>query len=186
MQGETIGGGVLKLSTQLEPLAVEPHFLLKLEIERVSMPALNDFLRAYGGIDVRAGIFTGYIEVAAKDGHFRGYFKPFFENVDFSTPPGEERPLRQQIWESLVRGSAWVFKNHAKNQVATRMPFSGEFKNLNVQKWESFVSLVKHAFVEPLKKKLDSRAGPESGEKPADAATTAEPAKKKAAARPAK
>lgn len=138
---------------------MEPHFLLKLEIERVSMPALNDFLRAYGGIDVRAGIFTGYIEMAAKDGHFRGYFKPFFENVDFSTPPGEERPLRQQIWESLVRGFAWVFKNHAKNQVATRMPFSGEFKNLNVQKWESFVSLVKHAFVEPLKKKLDSRAG---------------------------
>lgn len=189
MRGETIGGGILKLSTQLEPLAVEPHFLLKLEIEQVAMPALNDFLRAYGGIDVRAGTFTGYVEMTAKDGRFGGYFKPFFENVDFSTPPGEERPLRQQIWESLVRGFAWVFKNHAKDQVATRIPFSGEFKNLNVRKWESFVNLVKHAFVEPLKMKLDSRAGLGADEKAADGTAkseAAEPAKKNSAARPPK
>ncbi|MEO6876785.1 MAG: DUF748 domain-containing protein, partial [Opitutaceae bacterium] len=46
LRGETIGSGVLKVAAQAEPLAIEPHFLLKLELEKVSLPALNEFLRA--------------------------------------------------------------------------------------------------------------------------------------------
>lgn len=163
-QGETIGGGLLKLVTQLEPLAEQPHFLLKFEVESVSMPALNDFLLAYAGVDVRAGIFNGYVEMVARDGSFSGYFKPFFEEVDFSTPANETRPLGQKIWETMVRGFAWLFKNHPRDQVATRIPFSGEFENFDIGAWESFKNLAKHAFVEPLLKKLDSRhlPGPDS------------------------
>ncbi len=155
--GETIGGGKLSLLTQVEPLASQPHFLLKLELEGVSMPALNDFLLAYGGVDVRAGTFNGYVEMVARNGSFNGYFKPFFADLDFSTPPGEKRPLGQQFWELLVRGFTWIFKNHQNDEVATRIPFSGEFSDLQVGRWESFKNLVKHAFVEPLLKKLDSR-----------------------------
>jgi hypothetical protein len=165
-EGETIGGGRLRLSTQLEPLALQPHFLLKLEVESLSLPAVNDFLQAYAGIDVRAGIFNGYIEAVARGGKFSGYFKPFFEEVDFSTPPGETRPLGQQIWETLVRGFAWVFKNHARDQVATRIPFSGKFENLDVSTWASFKNMVKHAFIEPLLKKLDSRDQPNTEAEP--------------------
>lgn len=158
--GDTIGGGRLTLLTQVEPLALQPHFLLKLELEGVSMPALNDFLLAYGGMDVRAGTFNGYIEMVARDGRFNGYFKPFFADVDFSTPPGETRPIGQQIWELLVRGFAWIFKNHQENDVATKIPFEGEFADLKVGTWESFKNLLKHAFVEPFLKKLDSRNQP--------------------------
>ncbi|HWA86370.1 MAG TPA: DUF748 domain-containing protein, partial [Opitutus sp.] len=162
VRGETIGEGQLTVLTQLEPLAKQPHFLLKVELERVSLPALNDFLRAYGNIDVRAGTFDGYLEAAARDGKFNGYFKPFFQHVDFSTPPGETRPVGREIWETLVRGFAAVFKNHARDQVATRMPFSGEFKDVQVNKWVSFENLVRHAFVQPLKEKLDSSAKPKA------------------------
>lgn len=157
-RGETIGGGHLTLLTQAEPLAEQPHFLVKLELEGVSLPALNDFLKAYAGVDVRAGTFNGYVEVVARHGKFNGYFKPFFADVDFSTPPGETRPLGQKIWETLVRGFAWIFKNHARNEVATKIPFSGEISNLQIGGWAAFKNMFRHAFIEPLLKKLDSRA----------------------------
>ena len=158
LEGETIGGGQLKISAQLEPLAIEPHFLLKLELEKVSLPALNEFLRAYAGIDVSQGQFSGYLEVVARNGHFEGYFKPFFDHVDFSQPPGETRHLGQEIWEWFVSGFATIFKNHARDEVATKIPFSGEFKKLDTHTWETIKNLLHHAFVHPLAKKLDSQA----------------------------
>ncbi|MBC7368933.1 MAG: DUF748 domain-containing protein [Undibacterium sp.] len=160
--GETIGSGKLRLTGQLEPLAEQPHFLLKFEVEGVSLPALNEFLRAYAGVDVSKGTFSAYVEASARDGRFQGYFKPFFAGLDFSEPPGATRPLGQKIWETVVRGLAWVFKNHPRNEVATKIPFAGEFKDVKIGVWQTVKNLVRHAFVEPLSKKLDSRA---SGEK---------------------
>lgn len=158
LEGETIGSGVLKVVAQAEPLAVEPHFLLKLELERVSLPAMNEFLRAYGGVDVSQGTFSGYVEVVARDGHYQGYFKPFFDQVDFQEQPGESTPIRQQVWEWFVRSFAWIFKNHARDEVATKIPFQGEVKDLQFGTWETIRNLLHHAFIAPLQKKLDSKA----------------------------
>ncbi|MDB6168433.1 MAG: hypothetical protein JWM88_1297 [Verrucomicrobia bacterium] len=175
-EGETIGGGSLKLAAQAEPLAAEPHFLLKAEVERVSLPALNEFLRAYAGVDVSKGTFSGYLEVAARDGHYQGYFKPFFDQVDFSEQPGESEPVSRQLRELFVRMFTWVFKNHPRDEVATRIPFEGEFKNLNYSTWETFLNMVRHAFVHPLQKKLDSQAPGGEGAK-GDEAKLPEPKK---------
>jgi len=60
---------------------------------------------------------------------------------------------------------ATIFKNHPRDEVATKIPFSGEFKNLNVHVWETFKNLLHHAFVEPLQKKLDSKAPGGAGAK---------------------
>jgi hypothetical protein len=164
LTGETIGGGRLRVATQVEPLAAQPHFLLKLELEQVALPALNDFLRAYGGVDVSAGTFNGYLEMTARNGRFDGYFKPFFENVDFQDVAGQEKPVTAQIWEGMVRVFAFVFKNHRRDQVATRVPFSGEFGNTEVSGWQTFVNLLRHAFIRPWPEKLESRTKPEGGE----------------------
>lgn len=160
LTGETLGGGRLRIATEVEPLAPQPHFLLKLELEQVSLPALNDFLRAYGGVDVSAGTFNGYLEMTAREGRFDGYFKPFFENVDFKDVPGQDKRVGEQIWEGVVRFFAFVFKNHRRDQVATRIPFSGEFGSTEVGAWKTFVNLLRHAFVRPWPEKLESRTKP--------------------------
>ncbi len=157
LEGETIGGGSLLVMTQLEPLAAQPHFLLKLELKNVSLPALNDFLRAYGDVDVSGGTFQAYLEMVARNGHYKGYFKPFFEHVDFKDQPGQEKPLGKEIWEGLVRFFAFVFKNHSRDQVATRIPFSGEFGQPEFGAWESFINVLQHAFVRPWPAQLESR-----------------------------
>ncbi len=158
LEGETIGSGQLKIAAQLEPLAIEPHFLLKLELEKVSLPALNEFLLAYAGIDVSKGTFSVYIEAVARNGRYEGYFKPFFDHVDFSQPPGETRHLGQEVWEWCVSAFATIFKNHSRDEVATKIPFSGEFQKLDTHPWETIKNLLHHAFVHPLQKKLDSQA----------------------------
>ncbi len=181
LQGETIGGGKLRINTLAEPLAAQPHFLLKLELEDVSLPALNEFLRAYGNVDVSAGDFKGYVELAVHNGRFSGYFKPFFQHVDFSPVPGEDRPLGRRIWETLVHGFAVIFKNHHKDQVATRIPFSGEFGKIDVRVWQTFVNLVRNGFIQALPEKLDSKVKPADAAVPPPAAglsNTAPPAKK--------
>ncbi|WP_438480932.1 DUF748 domain-containing protein [Oleiharenicola lentus] len=177
LHGETIGGGRLNVTTELEPLATQPHFLLKVELENVSMPSLNEFLRAYANVDVSAGTFKGYVEVLARDGGFNGYFKPFFENMDFKALPGEDPSLGKQIWEGVVRFVAFVFKNHEKDQLATRVPFSGEFGDAKVGVWQTIMNTLRHAFVRPWPEKLESRQGGRVSGDP-------EPAKKEAAAPP--
>jgi hypothetical protein len=160
--GETIGTGKLSITTEMEPLAATPHFLLKMQVESVALPALNEFLRAYANVDVSAGTFNGYVEMVARNGKYQGYFKPFFENVDFKERPGEKTPIGQRMWESVVRVFAWVFKNHVKDDVATKIPFEGEFGATQFGTWETIKNLVRHAFIEPLQHKLDSKPGPEN------------------------
>jgi hypothetical protein len=160
LRGETIGGGRLRILTLAEPLAAQPHFLVKLELEAVALPALNDFLRAYGGVDVRAGTFNGYLEMVARNGRFEGYFKPFFQDVDFTDIAGQEKSLGAQVWEGMVRFFAFVFKNHSRDQVATRIPFSGEFGRPEFSAWETFVNVLRHAFVRPWPERLESKTVP--------------------------
>jgi hypothetical protein len=161
VQGDTIGLGKLRMTAELEPLAEQPHFLLKAELEDVSLPALNEFLRAYANVDVRAGNFKGYLEMTARDGRFHGYFKPFFEEIDFSDLPEQaKKPITQQLWEGVVRFVAFIFKNHEKDQLATRIPFSGEFGDTEVNVWQTIVNTLRHAFVRPWPERLESKGEP--------------------------
>lgn len=164
IEGKSIGGGDLKIVLHAEPLALQPHFYLKLQLEGVSLPALNAFLRAYAGIDVSAGAFKAYVEVATREGRYTGYFKPFFEHVDFKDLPGTHKALHQKIWEGLVSLAEKIFRNGRRDSVAMRVPFSGEIDQLNASSWKSFVTLVRHGFIQALPEKLDSSPHPEGGE----------------------
>jgi len=164
VEGQSIGGGKMRVAVHAEPLAAQAHFYLKLQVEGVSLPALNEFLKAYVGVSVSGGTFKAYTEIAAKDGRYQGYFKPFFEHIDFKDAPGERKPLHQEIWEGFISLVARIFRNNSRDSVATRIPFSGEVGQLNTHAWESFKSALRHAFVHPLPEKLDSSVKPDSGE----------------------
>ncbi len=81
VEGDSLGGGKLKVFVRADPLAPQPHFHLTLSLEPVSLPALNDLLRAYGNVDVSKGTFRFFVELAARGGRFEGYIKPFFEGL---------------------------------------------------------------------------------------------------------
>jgi hypothetical protein len=168
VEGVTPGNGQLALSSELEPLAPQPRFHLKLKIDKLSLPALNQFLLAYGNVDVSAGEFTGYLEMVARDNHYQGYFKPFFENLQFKSAADPEKSIFARVWEKMVAALAGLVKNRDTEQVALRIPFEGDFGDTKVETWESIKTLFRNGFIQALAEGLDGHPRPKgTEEKPA-------------------
>ncbi len=155
VEGDSIGRGRLFITAQGEPLAAKPHFELLVRLEKVSLPALNEFLRAYGNVDVKAGDFQLYVEVAARDGRFEGYAKPFFTKIEFTDLSAEGKSVVQKIWQLAVGGLVKLFKNKERDQLATRIPFAGEFGRTDVGVWATITSMLHHGFVSALPTALE-------------------------------
>jgi len=149
-RGTTIGNGRFTLSAQGDPLADQPTFTLKLDLKDVELVAFNDFLEAYANVDVSAGVFQLYLEIEAGGGAFAGYVKPFVEHVEFKNISDENKGVWRRMWESIVSGVSSLVKNDDRDQVATRIPFSGNFEKTKVGVWSTIVHLVRHGFGRPI------------------------------------
>lgn len=155
VEGDSVGGGRLSLVMLAEPLAAQPHFELRVTLDRVSLPALNDLLRAYGNVDVSAGVMQLYLEMAARDGRFEGYVKPFFEGVDFKDLAEDDKNLAEKLWEKIVSGAVRLFKNKPRDELASRIPFAGEFGSADVGLLATIRTMLRHGFIEPLPQRLE-------------------------------
>jgi hypothetical protein len=155
LTGDSIGGGQLSVWADADPLAPQPHFEVHGQIERVSLPALNPFLNAYGGVEVRAGDFKFYGEMAARGGRFQGYIKPFFSHVKFTDIIRTGQSLPKKVWQTMAAGLVELFKNKPQNELATRIPFSGEFGRTEVGTWKTITSMLHNGFVKALPASLE-------------------------------
>lgn len=174
LSGTSIGGGQVEAHADLAPLADQPTFDLAAQIERVDLPALNAYLRAYGNVDVSAGTFSLYSELAARDGHFEGYLKPFFADVSFKDLGESDKNLAQRLWESVVSGLVTLFKNKSRDELATRIPLSGDFSTVSVGRWRAFVNLLRNGFIQALTQRLEGSPDPDhspASTTPSDAST---------------
>jgi hypothetical protein len=86
-------------------------------------------------------------EMAAKDGGFQGYVKPFFEDLDFKNLEDKRKNVLNRIWETVVSGLAWMVKNKARDQVGTRIPFQGRFGDSQVGLFTTIQNLFRHGFI---------------------------------------
>ena len=154
-KGTTLGGGNIELHVKLDPLADEPRFDLELALEDVDLVALNELLEAYGKFNVKRGTFAVFAEIAGSDGNFDGYVKPFFENLDvFELEQDAKNPVKL-IWQAIVAGAVKIFKNHPEDQVATKIPVSGTFEKTDVAIWTTVVNVLRNAFVEAFRARVD-------------------------------
>ena len=161
VSGVTLGGGELHLFTKLEPLADKPHFVLAMELKNVSMPALNEFLKAYANVEVSQGRFEAFSQMAMEDGHYEGYVKPFLANVTFSDPDKEKSSPWNALWTALVSGAAELAKNKDTGEVATRIPFSGEADQMDIHLWKSIENGLHHGFVRALSQGFEGTTNPD-------------------------
>jgi len=132
-------------------------FDLKAEIKNVNLPMLNDFLKAYGGIDVNKGDFGLYTEFAAKDGKYIGYVKPFIKDLKVLGPQDSSDNILQKAWEVVVGGAAMVLKNQKKQQIATKVHIEGEFGKTTTGVWDAVWELLRNAFIQALMPGIDNQ-----------------------------
>jgi hypothetical protein len=159
LSGRTFGDGDLRLYAKLEPLADQPHLQLALELKKVSLPALNDLMKAYAGVDVSRGQFELFGQMAMQKGHYEGYVKPFLERVEFKAV--DDKDLGERIKKDVLSALAELFKNRDTNQIATRIPFSGDAKNMDVGTLRTILNGLHHGFVKALPQAFEGTTHPD-------------------------
>ena len=147
VEGDSLGGGKVKLFVEADPLAAQPHFHLSAKVDGVNLAALNESMRAIANVDVSSGTFRMAAEMAGKDGGFQGYVKPFFEDLNFNNLEDKNKKVMTRIWENVVQGLAWLVKNKSRDQVGTKIPFQGRFGDPKVGLWATVSNLFRHGFV---------------------------------------
>jgi hypothetical protein len=170
MQGDTLGAGKISVLVDAEPLAAKPHFHLSLKLEHVNLPALNESLKSIANVDVGRGTFELVVEMAGRDGAFEGYVKPFFTDLDFHSAEDKHKSIGSRLWERMVAGVAWLVKNKPRNQVATRVPFQGEFGDSQVGLWATVRNLFRHGFIRAFNPVVEGSVDPDKVPPPSEIA----------------
>jgi uncharacterized protein YhdP len=120
----------MNLDVKLDPLAKRPTFDMKAELVGLPLPSLNDFLRAYAGVDAEGGTFSLYTEMAANEGRFKGYVKPIAKDVRIFSPGKEpHRGFMATAWEALVAGVKNILENRSKDRSPRRSLSPGSSRN---------------------------------------------------------
>jgi hypothetical protein len=148
--------GSLNFTMKLNALAANATFELNAEIKNTNLVLLNDFLKAYGNFDVNRGTFSLYTEMAAKDGKFIGYVKPFITDLKVLGSQDRHDSFFSKIWESLVGAVGFVFKNQNKDQLATKVTIKGNFKNPQPNTLEAVWEVLRNAFIQALMPSIDN------------------------------
>jgi hypothetical protein len=141
---------------KMDALAKTPTFEGKAKLEGMNLANLNNFIDAFAKFDIKSGEISIYTEAAAKDGKITGYTKPIIKHLKvLNWEKDKEKPLKI-AYEAVVEAVAWIFKNHNKEQLATKVDFEGNIKKPDIDIWELIGQVLKNAFIQALYPSLEN------------------------------
>jgi Domain of Unknown Function (DUF748) len=149
-------GGKATATMKMDALAKTPAFDGNAKLEGLNLANLNNFIDAFAKFDIKSGEISIYSEAAAKDGRITGYTKPIIKNLKVvNWEKDKDKPLKI-AYEAVVEVVAWIFKNHNKEQLATKVDFEGNIKNPNIDIWELIGEVLRNAFIQALYPSLEN------------------------------
>jgi len=149
-------GGKATATMKMDALAKTPTFDGNAKLEGMNLASLNNFIDAFAKFDIKSGEISIYTEAAAKDGKITGYTKPIIKNLKvLNWEKDKDKPLKI-AYEAVVEAIAWIFKNHNKEQLATKVEFEGNIKNPNIDIWDLIGQVLKNAFIQALYPSLEN------------------------------
>jgi hypothetical protein len=150
--------GRISLELQLNPVAKTPAFSLGFTATEINLAELNPLFRWQWGVDVTQGTFAMFMEAEAAGGGFKGYLKPFIQDLQMHDETQDpDKKLGARIKEAIVSIAAGILKNKESKNVASRIPFEGRFDDPEVGMWEAVVNVLRHAFIKALSPGLDRK-----------------------------
>jgi hypothetical protein len=157
--GEVSQDGRFKFHLVADPFDDRPTFRLSAEMTDVNLREWNDFLEAYGGVEAKQGTFSIFTEMHVEHGKLQGYIKPILKHLEIARwQKAHESPLKI-IWESTVAGVAEILKNEPTDQIATRIPLSGQIGNPDADIFATIGSLLRNAYIQALFPSFDGYLG---------------------------
>lgn len=153
--GVAMGSGKLRFDGRIDPYAKRPTFDMRMRLDGLELKQLNEFLQAYANVDAEKGTFSLDAEFTASRGRFKGYAKPFVKNLQVLTWNQDKESFFGKLWEGAVQVVAEVFTNHPKDQIATRIPFSGSFDQPDADILSTIGGVLQNAFLQSLHRGLE-------------------------------
>jgi hypothetical protein len=145
--GRFMGSGATQMRATLRPESKGPDLDLSLSIENTDMRKMNDLLRAYGNFDVVGGNFSMYSEIKIRQGKIDGYVKPLFSDMKvYDQRQDAEKNIFRKLYEGLIGGISGLLENRPREEVATRVPISGDVEGPDTGTWETIVRLIQNGF----------------------------------------
>lgn len=152
LTAQILGNAPLTTTAEFDPLGTLRDFNFAIRVTGVDLRNANDFLQAYTRVDAEKGSGDFVMELTARDGVLDGYAKPLFQDVQIfswkhDVKEQHDNPLRI-AWEAIAGGIQNVFKNHGKDQFATRVPIHGSVVNKDIGTLDAIVGVLRNAFVQ--------------------------------------
>lgn len=145
----------IKGNARLNLTSPSPQIDGNLKMDRLNLTKFNDIFSAYGPITFKGGYFSAYSEVALRNERYKGYVKPFFEDLDFISPNEKFESPKQFFIEMGAALGNLILRNEKNKTVATKFDFEGSTKNQKIDTVAAFWKLMSNAFVEAIKKSLE-------------------------------
>ncbi len=153
--GKVMQQGVFDFNVKFNPFETQPTFQLQAVINQLRLPAVNSFLKHYAGVEAKKGTINLYSEMAAKEGGFRGYAKPFMHDLEFASFPEKDLKFSEKVKGMFANFAAWLLKNPKKQSDASKIEFSGRFDAPKIRTWEAIKFAFHHAYVQALSPRLE-------------------------------
>src|ERR1051325_2185191 len=145
--GRFMGSGPTLMNATFRPEYRGPDLDLAVEIQNTDMRTMNDLLRAYGNFDVVAGNFTLFADIKMRQGKIDGYVKPLFSDMKvYDRRQDAEKSLFHKMYEGLIGGISGLLRNRPREEVATKVPISGDVESPQTGTWETILGLFQNAF----------------------------------------
>ena len=149
--GRFMGSGPSRIDVAFRPETKGPDFNLALSIEDTDMRKMNNLFRAYGNFDVVNGKFAFYSDLKVRQGKIDGYVKPLFHDMDvYDHRQDRDKSLFRKLYEGLVGGISSLLTNRPRQEVATKVPVSGDIESPQTSTWETIVRLIQNAFFQAI------------------------------------
>ncbi|MBB5358642.1 hypothetical protein HDE76_001858 [Rhodanobacter sp. ANJX3] len=168
VRADVLGQAPLTFKGSFDPLSTKGNFSFELRVLSIDLTKANDLARAYGGFDFASGKGDFVMQLAAKNQELSGYAKPLFQNLKiFSWKKDVEQEHKNPIqvaWSATLQGVTSIFKNHDKDQFATRVPISGRTDQKNLSVSEAIIAVLHNAFVKAYEPNFE-HLGPDPNQK---------------------
>ena len=150
----------LEYRMTLDPFSYRPTFHMALRLLGLDVTKINDLAIAYGKFDFKRGWFDLVVETDSKEGQITGYAKPLFRDLHvFSLDEDlKKKNVLKFFWQALVGSVSSLFKNQARDQFGTLIPFSGDATHATTTDLLATLgNILRNAFVRAYLPRLEGR-----------------------------
>ena len=156
---KVLGQAPLETHAEFDPIKDHGDFKIDLRVSHVDLTKANQLARAYTGLDLASGEGDFTMQLEASHGQLTGYAKPLFHHLQiFSWKQDVEQDHKnpfQLAWEATAQVVTSIFKNHGKDQFATRIPISGRIDDKHLGTVNAIVNVLRNAFVQAYTPQLE-------------------------------